>query len=142
MQKEWHATYKGRMGNSAYSWKTDHNWLQMCVCYEARFYKVNSKFKARLIALSCSQLGLDYCETYFRVVNFTLVWLFFILFVTLKGWCYQHLDVESAYLYSLLTEQVYMYQPKGSAKEQSCFTFKTGRVWPTSKWSSMIQRTW
>ena len=73
-----------------------------------------SSYKARLVAQGFSQeRGQTYEEVFSPVINFTIVRLFFTVFVSLLGWFHTQLDVKCAYLYATLNEKIYMCQPPG-----------------------------
>ncbi|GBM24389.1 Retrovirus-related Pol polyprotein from transposon TNT 1-94 [Araneus ventricosus] len=59
------------------------------------------RYRARLVAQGFKQIeGINYFDTFSPVINFTLVRLFIVILVTMKGWLCNHLDIKSAYLYS------------------------------------------
>lgn len=73
-----------------------------------------ARFKARLVAQGYKQIkGESYEETFSPVVNFSIIRLFFSLFVVLLGWKHRQCDVTGAYLYAPLKEEIYVSQPKG-----------------------------
>ena len=81
------------------------------------------RFRARLVAQGCAQRkGYDFFETYSPVIAFTLVRFFFTLLVVCCGWIHCHLDVNSAYLYGKLTEEVYVRPAPG-------YNMSDGVVW-------------
>lgn len=70
-----------------------------------------NKFKARLVAQGFSQIpGVDFNETYCPVVKRRTLRLLMAICVE-NDWDLQFLDVEGAYLNSILNEVVYMKQP-------------------------------
>ncbi|GBN22002.1 Retrovirus-related Pol polyprotein from transposon TNT 1-94 [Araneus ventricosus] len=72
------------------------------------------RYRARLVAQGFRQIeGIDYFDTFSPVINFTLVRLFIVILVTMKGWFCNHLDIKSAYLYAPLNEDIFMEQPSG-----------------------------
>ncbi|GFW89597.1 retrovirus-related Pol polyprotein from transposon TNT 1-94 [Trichonephila clavipes] len=72
------------------------------------------RYKARLVAQGHNQQkGESYDETFSPVVNFSLVRLFFVVFVCLLKWTHCQLDIKCAYLYANLNEHVYIRQPQG-----------------------------
>jgi len=71
--------------------------------------------KARLVAKGFSQVeGLDFDQVFSPVVHFETVRLMLVL-AALENWYITGLDVQSAYLYGKLDEEIYMEQPKGFA---------------------------
>ncbi|GBN81848.1 Retrovirus-related Pol polyprotein from transposon RE1 [Araneus ventricosus] len=72
------------------------------------------RYWARLVAQGFKQIeGLDYFDAFSPVINFTLVRLFIVILVTMKGWLCNHLDIKSAYVYAQLSEGIFMEQPSG-----------------------------
>ncbi|GBM36439.1 Retrovirus-related Pol polyprotein from transposon RE2 [Araneus ventricosus] len=72
------------------------------------------RYKARLVAQGFSQRkGENYDVTFPPVINFSLIRLFFAIFVNLLQWLHWQVDVNCAYLYAKLDETVYMRQPPG-----------------------------
>ena len=71
--------------------------------------------KARLVVKGFSQVeGLDFNQVFSPVVRFETVCLMLAL-AALENWYITGLDVQSAYLYGKLDEEIYMEQPKGFA---------------------------
>lgn len=69
------------------------------------------RFKARLVARGFSQIpGIDFQETFSPVVKRKTIRVLMSLAVE-RGWSQEHIDVQSAYLNSELTEEIYMEQP-------------------------------
>ncbi|UYV75490.1 hypothetical protein LAZ67_13000394 [Cordylochernes scorpioides] len=85
--------------------------------------KTNSKgdverFKARLVARGFSQKrNVDFFETYSPAINFSVIRMIFALTIN-KNWYNRHLDVDNAYLYGELNEEIYMSPPDGSNDEK------------------------
>ena len=72
------------------------------------------RFKARLVAQGFRQIkGESYEDVFSPVVNFTLIRMFFTIFVCLLKWCHFQLDINSAYLYAHLNQDIFMFQPQG-----------------------------
>lgn len=66
------------------------------------------RYKARIVAKGCARRGgIDYEETFSPVVDFTLIRMMLTI-TSLKGWEARHLDINCAYLYGTLNEQIYM----------------------------------
>jgi len=77
--------------------------------------KLDGRKKARLVAKGFSQVeGLDFDQVFSPVVRFETVRLMLAL-AALENWYITGLDVQSAYLYGKLDEEIYMEQPKGFA---------------------------
>ncbi len=78
------------------------------------------RYKARLVAQGFNQTkGVNYDEVFSPVVNFSIIRLFFSVFVCFLKWSHIQIDINNAYLYAKLDETVYMYQPEGYVKESS-----------------------
>ena len=76
------------------------------------------KFKARLVALGCSQIpGVNYSETFSPVVKRKVIRLMTALMVE-NDWDCHHIDVETAYLNSPIKEDLFMRQPEGFVDEK------------------------
>jgi histone deacetylase 1/2 len=72
-----------------------------------------ARYKARLVAKGFTQqFGLDYFETFSPTVSFTTLRLLFQLAVQFDL-DIQQTDVDSAFLYADLQEEIYMEQPEG-----------------------------
>jgi len=72
------------------------------------------KFKARLVALGCSQqFGVNYTETFSPVISRETIRMMFALTCEM-GWSMRHVGVTSAYRYlnSALNDLIYMEQPE------------------------------
>ena len=71
------------------------------------------KYKARFVAQGFSQIeGVDYDETFVLVSIFSLI-REVISIVVEMGWRIHQMDVKTAFLNSLLQEEVYLEKPKG-----------------------------
>jgi len=87
-----------------------------CRCVKCKWVfkiKRNGVFRARLVACGYSQIpGVDFTENYSPVVNdvtfrlLLLIWIYFKLTAKI-------VDVETAFLYGKLTEEIYMECPPG-----------------------------
>ncbi|GFV91498.1 retrovirus-related Pol polyprotein from transposon TNT 1-94 [Trichonephila clavipes] len=76
------------------------------------------RYKARLVAQGFKQVkGENYDEVFSPVVNFSIIRLFFAIFVCFFKWFHTQLDVNNAYLYARLDEVIYMQQPEGYVNE-------------------------
>ncbi|UYV83888.1 hypothetical protein LAZ67_X000522, partial [Cordylochernes scorpioides] len=72
-----------------------------------------SKFKARLVAKGYSQTpDIDFNQTYAPVANFGIIRML-LVFTQNAGWVNRHLDINNAYLYGELHEELYMALPPG-----------------------------
>ena len=72
-----------------------------------------SKYKARLVAKGFTQqYGLDFLDTFSPTVSFNTLRLLFAL-AAHYNLDIQHTDVDSAFLYANLQEEIYMEQPEG-----------------------------
>ena len=70
-------------------------------------------FKACLVAHGYSQVpGMDFDETFAPVVKLMSIWILWALASLLKLHFY-HLDVDTAFLNSILQEEIYMHLPQG-----------------------------
>ncbi|GBM87146.1 Retrovirus-related Pol polyprotein from transposon TNT 1-94 [Araneus ventricosus] len=75
-------------------------------------------FKARLVAQGFRQnKGETYDEVFSPVINFSIIRLFFSLFVCHLKWQHCQLDIKCAYLYAPLHKEIYMCQPQGFVNE-------------------------
>jgi hypothetical protein len=71
------------------------------------------RHKARLVAKGFKQrLGIDYDDTFSPVVKPATIRLVLSLVVS-QGWVLRQLDVQNAFLYDILEEEVFMKQPLG-----------------------------
>ncbi|GBM28708.1 Retrovirus-related Pol polyprotein from transposon RE2 [Araneus ventricosus] len=71
-------------------------------------------YKARLVAQGFNQIkGESYDKVFSPVVNFSIIRLFFTIFVCLFKWLDVQIDINNAYLDASLDEVIYMSQPKG-----------------------------
>lgn len=71
------------------------------------------KYKARLVAQGFSQkVGVDYYDTYSPVAKLTTLRTLLAIAVQ-RNWFLQQLDVKTAFLYGILTEDIYIELPEG-----------------------------
>ncbi len=71
------------------------------------------KFKARLVALGCGQReGIDYLDTFAPVAKGGTIRLLLAL-AQLLGLHVHQMDVNTAFLYAKLKEEIYMQPPEG-----------------------------
>ncbi|UYV84129.1 hypothetical protein LAZ67_X001289 [Cordylochernes scorpioides] len=77
------------------------------------------RFKARLVARGFSQKqGIDFQETYAPVINLAVIRVLITLSLNMK-WYNRHLDVDNAYLYGDLEEEIYMLLPEGVERKDN-----------------------
>ena len=75
--------------------------------------KADGHFCACLVAKGFMQIAdIDYDKTFFSVTCFKLLRLLLVLAV-LENWEIHQMDVKSAFLNGVLSEKIYMEQPKG-----------------------------
>ena len=103
--------------------------------------KKNGTHRARLVALGYSQIpGVDYTENYSPVINDTtlrIILVFYIIF----GFDSKIMDVETAFLYGDLDEEIYMKIPKGLDKITR-FTYGAGGLREVIKQEEIVDFTY
>ncbi len=78
-----------------------------------------TQFKARLVAQGFSQReGIDYSETFVPIVKSASLCVFLAICAH-HGWRIRQMDIKSAYLNGILSEDIYMWQPKGYEEKGS-----------------------
>ena len=84
-------------------------------------------FKACLVTQGFSQWeGIDYSETFTPIVKSASLCVFLAICAH-HGWCIRQMDIKSAYLNSVLSEDIYMWQPKGYEEKGS--EEKIAKLW-------------
>lgn len=84
------------------------------------------RHKARLLAKGfAQQLGIDYVETFSPVARMTSIRLIFAV-AAAKGYLIHHLDINNAFYYVDLHEEVYMTPPQGF-KCKACQAYKSNK---------------
>eukprot|EP00873_Tetraselmis_striata_P029509 jgi/Tetstr1/449773/TSEL_036837.t1 len=72
-----------------------------------------ARFKAQLVVQDCRQRhGIDYAETFAPTVKFTTIRVLFAIAVQ-YGWNIHQVDVDTAFLYAPVEEEIYMRPPPG-----------------------------
>lgn len=89
-----------------------------------------ARYKARLVAQGYAQIqGVHYDDVFSPVVNFSLIRMFFSIFVCKLQWAHIQLDIKCAYLYANLSETLYMTQPPGfTDPDRSDYVCKLNRA--------------
>jgi hypothetical protein len=87
------------------------------------------RYKAWLVAKGFKQrYGIDYDDTFSTIVKVATIWL--VLFIAVsKGLSLWKLDVQNAFLHSILKDEVYMKQPHGyESKEKPNFVCRLDKT--------------
>ncbi len=71
-------------------------------------------------------MGIDYSETFAPVVKSASLRVFLAICAH-HGWCIRQMDIKSAYLNGTLSEDIYMWQPKGYEEKGS--EGKVAKLW-------------
>ncbi len=78
-----------------------------------------TKYKAHLITQGFSQQeGINYLETFAPVVKSTSLCIFLAI-CTQNSWKIRQMDIKSTYLNGMISEDIYMCQPKGYEEKGS-----------------------
>ena len=86
-----------------------------------------TQFKACLVTQGFSQWeGIDYSETFVPVVKSASLCVFLAICAH-HSWCIRQMDIKSAYLNGVLSEDIYMWQPKGYEEKGS--EEKIAKLW-------------
>jgi Reverse transcriptase (RNA-dependent DNA polymerase) len=92
--------------------------------------KKNGIYKVRLVALGYSQiLGVDFSKNYAPIINNITMRMMLVLKLK-NNWTSKTIDLETAFLYGDLTEEIYMTIPRGQEEylnqqlNNKCFIFK------------------
>ncbi|UYV70897.1 hypothetical protein LAZ67_8001041 [Cordylochernes scorpioides] len=132
--------WRQAMNKEIHSLKDHHVWNLIELPQGAKPIKSKWEiFKARLVALGCSQkYGTDYNETFspgMKPDSFRTL----LAYATMMDYEFHHFDVETAFLYGKLTETIYMTQPEGYQRQgkyivcklnQALYRLKqSGRIW-------------
>jgi hypothetical protein len=81
--------------------------------------RIVERYKLRLVAKEYTQqVGIDFLKTFSPVIHITTIRIVLTL-VAQVGWFLHQLDINNAFLYSDLLEEVYMVLPPGFGTSQS-----------------------
>ena len=89
------------------------------------------KYKARLVAKGYVQQGVDYEETFAPIAKMNTIRTVLAL-ATYNNWEIEQMDIKSAFLKSILEEEVYVTQPRGfevKRKRRASLQAQEGIVW-------------
>lgn len=97
----------------------------------AKKYHASGKLtrrKARLVARGFTQIhGVNYDDTYSPVARYDSLRLIFRI-AAMRGWIAQQMDIDTAYLHSLLRHEVYMRPPPGYRTSKYPIVLKVRRA--------------
>ena len=89
--------------------------VSCCLVFTLKYHQDGSvdRYKARIVAKSYTQIyGINYFETFLPVARMNSIKILFSIVVNLS-WSLFQLDVNNAFLYVDLQEEVYIEQPPG-----------------------------
>jgi Reverse transcriptase (RNA-dependent DNA polymerase) len=107
--------------------------------------KKNGIYRARLVALGYSQiLGVDFSKNYTPVINDITMRTMLVLKMA-NSWANKTIDVETAFLYGNLTEEIYMIIPNGLEEylnqqlSDKCVKLKKVNLWINTSSKSLVE---
>jgi hypothetical protein len=99
------------------------------------------KYKARFVACGFSQKeGIDYDETFAHVARYTSIRAILAIAAIMK-WKVHHMDIKTAFLNSVIGEEVYVEQPQGfeTHDSQTCVQIEGSLVWIKASTQGMVR---